>query len=101
MPRRREPRFAADRAVKLEGGEARARNVSASGIYFETNVPLKAGDDLRFTVLVPRDQSSALRVRCRARVVRADALEDGFGIGAAIREFRLDRVDPGNRVPPD
>ena len=92
MPHRREPRFAADRALRLEGGEARARNVSASGIYLETRVPLKAGDDLRFTVLVAPEMSATLRMRCRACVVRADVLEGCYGIGAAIRELWLDRI---------
>jgi hypothetical protein len=92
VPQRREPRFAADRALSLEGGEARARNVSASGIYLETKLPLKAGDDLRFTVLVFQEMSATLRMHCRARVVRADALEGCYGIGAAIRELRLDRI---------
>jgi len=91
MPQHREPRFAADRALSLEGGEARARNVSASGIYLETKLRLKAGDDLRFTVLFS-EMSATLRLHCRARVVRADALEGCYGIGAAIRELRLDRI---------
>jgi len=92
LPRRSEPRFAADRPLILEGGEARARNVSASGIYLATNVPLKAGDDLRFTVLVAPETTVTLRMRCRACVVRADILAGCYGIGAAIRELWLDRI---------
>jgi len=66
--------------------------VSASGIYLETKVPLKAGDDLRFTVLLSQEVNATLSLRCRACVLRADALEGCYGIGAAIRELRPERL---------
>ena len=74
-----------------EAGEATARNVSASGIYFETHVPLKKGAALRFTVRSVPHEGAPISMHCRARVVRVEVLEGGFGVGAAIQHFTLER----------
>jgi hypothetical protein len=91
LPGRREPRFESDLAVELEGGSARARNVSASGIYLETNVPLRKGADLRFTVRFAPVEGAPLRMECRARVVRVERLVGRFGVGATIQHFNFAR----------
>ncbi|HET7361992.1 MAG TPA: PilZ domain-containing protein [Burkholderiales bacterium] len=91
LPGRREPRFESDLAVELDGGSARARNVSASGIYFETAVPFRKGSDLRFTVQFAPVEGAPLRMECRARVVRVERLVGRFGVGAAIQHFNFVR----------
>jgi hypothetical protein len=91
LPGRREPRFESDLAVELEGGSARARNVSASGIYLETSVPLRKGADLRFTVQFAPVEGAPLRMECRARVVRVERLVGRFGVGATIQHFNFAR----------
>jgi len=91
LPGRREPRFESDLAVELEGGSARARNVSASGIYLETSVPLRKGADLRFTVQFAPVEGAPLRMDCRACVVRVERLVGRFGVGATIEHFNFAR----------
>ena len=91
MPGRREPRFESDLAVELDGGSARARNVSASGIYLETNVPLRKGAELRFTVQFAPIEGTPLRMECQARVVRVERLVGRFGVGASIVHFSFAR----------
>src|SRR5437899_2669751 len=91
LPGRREPRFESDLAVELEGGSARARNVSASGIYFETGLPLRKGADLSFTVQFAPIEGAPLRMHCRARVVRVERLVGRFGVGATIQHFDFAR----------
>jgi len=91
LPGRREPRFESDLAVELEGGSARARNVSASGIYFETSVLLRKGADLRFTVQFAPIEGAPLRMECRARVVRIERLVGRYGVGATIQQFNFAR----------
>ncbi len=91
LPGRREPRFESDLAVELEGGSARARNVSASGIYFETSMPLRKGAELRFTVQFAPIEGAPLRMQCRARVVRVERLVGRFGVGATIQHFDFAR----------
>ena len=91
LPVRREPRFESDLAVELQGGSARARNVSASGIYLETGMPLRKGADLRFTVQFAPIEGAPLRMQCRARVVRVERLVGRFGVGATIQQFDFAR----------
>ena len=91
LPGRREQRFESDLAVELEGGSARARNVSASGIYLETSVPLRKGADLHFTVQFAPTEGAPLRMECRARVVRVERLVGRYGVGATIQHFNFVR----------
>ena len=91
LPGRREPRFESDLAVELQAGSARARNVSASGIYLETSVPLRKGTHLRFTVQFAPVEGAPLRMDCRARVVRVERLVGRFGVGATIEHFSFAR----------
>ena len=51
MQGRKEERFDSELAIKLEGGgKAVARNVSASGVYFVTDVALEAAQLVRFSL---------------------------------------------------
>ena len=51
MKGRKEERFDTELAVKLEGGGSGvARNVSASGVFFVTEVALEAGQPVRFSL---------------------------------------------------
>lgn len=93
--RRREPRFPSCFAVTLEGGEGVARNVSASGIYFETRVRLQPGALVRFTVDYEPQAGGALKMHCQGRVVRIEELDERFGIGACIEELGLRRTSEG------
>jgi hypothetical protein len=91
MPGRGEERFAAAMALTLPGGKGETRNVSASGVYFVTDVRLHAGSALTFEVAFPDVAGGPARIRCIGRVVRVDVLERGMGVGAAIDEFELVR----------
>jgi hypothetical protein len=93
LPGRREPRFQSSLAVLMEDGKGRARNVSASGIYFETDLPFTQGADLKFTVHFAPAEGGPLRMKCRARVVRIDDLHGLFGVGAAIQDFSCEREE--------
>jgi hypothetical protein len=92
--RRREPRYASNLAVILHDGEGIARNVSASGIYFETQLRFKKGDEVQFTVdYMPE----ALTMQCRGRVVHIENIKNLFGIGACIDDFTLRRAKAAKR----
>lgn len=67
------------------------RNVSASGVYFETDVPLAAGGAVSFDVHFTGVPGGPLRMRCSARVVRVEPLVQGIGVGAAIEAFHVER----------
>ena len=92
MPGRGEERFAAAMALTLPGGEGETRNVSASGVYFVTQVRLEAGSPLTFEVAFAAAAGGPLRMRCTGRVVRVEVLGREIGVGAAIDDFAVVRA---------
>ena len=70
-----------------------SRNVSASGIYFETDVPLRESANLTFTVDFTSPAGNPLRMACVARIVRVEDLGGRIGVGAKIEEFRMERME--------
>lgn len=78
--------------VKLEGGEGTARNVSASGIYFLTDVPLREGQPVELTLEFSDFPSGPLEVTCSARVVRLERQGATTGVAATISRFEFRRI---------
>jgi PilZ domain len=68
------------------------RNVSASGVYFETDLPLAVGNPLRFEVSFDGAPGGPVRIRCAGKVVRVEPLERGVGVGASIERFDMERA---------
>lgn len=90
MPGRKEERFETELTVKLEGGgEGIARNVSANGIYFVTDVALEPGQPVRFSLDYEDFPSGPLEVNCNARVVRVEEQGANWGVGASIDSFEF------------
>ena len=90
MPGRKEQRFDTELTVKLEGGgEGVARNVSASGIFFVTDVALEAGQPVKLTLEFQDFPGGPMEVDCSARVVRVEEQGAGRGIGASIDSFEF------------
>ena len=96
MPGRKEERFATQLAIKLDGGEGVVRNVSANGIYFVTDVALKQGQPVKFTLEFLDFPSGPLAVNCLARIVRLEEQGTRQGVAASISSFEFRRIDkPG------
>ena len=91
---RKDERYGADLKVRLEGGEGAVRNVSASGIYFLTDVALKEGQPVKFTLDFASFPSGPISVNCIARIVRVEEQGARKGIAAAISSFEFRRM-PG------
>ena len=90
MPGRKEQRFDTELTVKLEGGgEGVARNVSANGIFFVTDVALEAGQPVKLTLEFQDFPGGPMEVDCSARVVRVEEQGAGRGIGASIDSFEF------------
>ena len=97
MAGRKEERFGTDLKVNLEGGEGVARNVSASGIYFVTDVALQEGQPVRFTLDFQHFPSGPISVNCIARIVRVEEQGTSKGVAAAISSLEFRRVpEPRN-----
>ena len=96
MQGRKEERFETELAVRLaEGGEAVARNVSASGIFFVTDVALEAGQPVRFSLEFQDSPSGPIEVNCSARIVRVEEQGAGRGVGASISSFEFRTLKAG------
>lgn len=93
---RREQRFSSALNVMFDGGAGISRNVSASGIYFETETPLAPGALLSFTIDYKNPDGAPLRMKCDAHIVRVEGLPRGrIGVGAEIYGFAIIR-SPGS-----
>ena len=79
-------------ALKLEHGEGVVRNVSASGVYFVTDVALERGEPVSFTLDFKNYPGGLLRVKCAAKVVRVEPRDRKIGVAAAISSFEFVRA---------
>ena len=84
VERRRMPRYPLSVAVETERGKGVTRDVSASGVYFETAELHTAGAPIRFTLVFERSAPGPLRLSCAGEVRRVDANGGSFGVAATI-----------------
>jgi hypothetical protein len=89
MADRREERVPTQLSIQMAQGSGIARNVSASGIYFETDADLAEGAKLEFTVEFEDSPGGPLRAQCVARIVRVERRGGKLGVGAAIESFNF------------
>jgi len=89
-------RFPIALPVVLSTGEgeiaAVTQNVSASGVVFELNSPIKAGLEIRFSLRMPGAVLGTPRdvlVHCQGRVVRCSMNQSNYLAAATIDEYRF------------
>ena len=75
--------------VLPDGTQGVTRDISASGIYFETD-PLPLVSPLSFTVEFKNDGGAGMALRCRGQVVRVERNGGRVGVAARILESRLE-----------
>jgi len=91
IERRHRQRFALDLPVSIRrngsAGEACGftQNLSAGGVLFYTDFPLSQGDAIELTLVMPSEitLAEAMRVRCRATVIRVVPPAGGTACGIA------------------
>ena len=77
--------------LKISGRSAgTTRDISPSGIYFETKLALKSGSVIRFT-LEFHEPHGALSLDCTGEIVRVEKVEGKVGVATRIIESRLQR----------
>ena len=54
--RRHLPRFKVELALQWPGGTAVVRNISSTGVRFETNHPISVHEDMKFILIIPDDE---------------------------------------------
>jgi hypothetical protein len=71
---------------------AHTRNISASGLLFELDRKLEAGDDIRFSLRMPGPVLGTPRdvlVHCLGRVVRCSLSQTHYLAAATIDEYQF------------
>lgn len=89
--RRREPRLAIGLPVELERGNGWTRDVSASGVYFETDRSLSVGAPIEFSLVLAHAEPTVLRLQCVGRIVRMERQAGKVGVAATITASELSR----------
>ena len=86
--KRREERIAAVLPVRLNNAAGVTRDVSVTGIFFETDAALAPGSSIDFVVDV--DTPSGKRIlKCQGNIVRTEARDSRLGVAVKILESRL------------
>ena len=93
--KRREERMVSTRPVRLDRGTGVTRNISASGVFFETNVDYATGNEISFAIELDGPQGEKLMLRCRGEIVRVEYRDGKVGVAAKIVASKL---EPGVRV---
>ncbi len=97
--RRKAPRLEIDLPVELERGKGVTRDVSASGVFFETDEALAPGARIRFSLLVEHASPVPLRLQCEGQVVRVERHDGRLGVAATISTSRMTPLGGSPRKP--
>ena len=90
----RDQRLAVVLPVELWNGNGVTRDVSASGVFFETGLTFSAGAGIVFSLLLEHaDPGGPMRLHCQGKVVRVERLRGKFGVAVAINQHRFDPVE--------
>jgi hypothetical protein len=85
---RREERVPTELPVELGGGNGIARDVSASGIFIETDASYGTGSPISFAVEL-ETPGGRITLNCRGQIVRIEHRGGRLGIGVRIDESSL------------
>jgi hypothetical protein len=94
--RRRAPRIAVDYSLRFAHGEGRVRNISSSGMYFETPARIVSGAVMR--AVLEGSQETAGEVTARLRIIRVDDLGEFSGVAAAVEGYSIVGTTPDATV---
>lgn len=91
-------RFDTELPVNIDGVQGLTRNVSATGIYFETGVSHEPGSRVHFTIEM-MVQGQKRKLVCDGEVVRVDHKGSTVGIAARLVESFFADVEDVNISP--
>ena len=96
--RRQARRYRVAVPVELEHGKGVTRDISASGIFFETDLSYPLGVTLSFSlVLEHADPGGPVHLQCQGEVVRVKRCEGKVGVAVRFTSYRFDL--PGQSCP--
>jgi len=92
IERRQAPRFGITVPVKLEHGTGITRNISTSGVFFETDQAFSPGTPIQLTLLLEPS-----RLHCQGEIVRVEGLEGKMGVAVAFKSYQFETLGGGSR----
>ena len=89
--KRRATRHQGALPVELEGGKGITRNFSSSGIFFETDQPLTAGQPIEFSIMLEHvDPAHPVRLKCQGSIVRVEESGQKIGVATSITSYSFE-----------
>lgn len=88
--RRRDRRYPMASVISVDEGRAITINLSSTGVYFVTDQPLTAGQEILFVVTFEHSTRAGTRVTCNGRILRIDERPDGFGVAATYEPIEFE-----------
>ena len=83
--------------VELERGSGITRNISTSGVFFETDQMFSAGALIRVNLVLeePTYPGTPIRLHCQGQIARAEAHEEKVGVGVSFTSYRFEPLGGG------
>ena len=82
--------MSAARPVRLDRGTGVTRNISASGVFFETSVDYAVGSKISFAIEIEGPRGEKLMLRCQGEIVRVERRDSKVGIATKIVPSKLE-----------
>ena len=91
MERRQALRYRVYLPVELENGSGGTRDISKSGVFFETDQPFALGQMVRFSVILAHAiPGTTFRLHGEGPIVRVERRNGKVGVAVALFAFRLE-----------
>jgi PilZ domain-containing protein len=90
--KRKEERVSAALPVNVGSTAGIARDVSASGIFFEIDADYTLGSSISFAVKLDTP-SGYMNLKCRGDIVRIEPRDSKVGVGVKIRESTMEAAN--------
>jgi hypothetical protein len=90
--KRKEERVPAVLAVNVGSSAGIARDVSASGIFFEIDANYTLGSSISFAVKLDTP-SGFMNLKCMGEIVRIEPRDSKVGVGVRIRESTMEAAN--------
>ncbi len=93
VERRQAVRYPIPFHVELERGSGISRDISTSGIFFETDQAFSAGAPIQLTlVLELTSPSIPTYLQCRGQIVRTEQHQERMGVAVAFTSYRFETL---------
>ena len=97
-PRRRARRFNITMPVELEHGRGITRDVSSSGVFFESDHSFSVGEVISFWLVFEyAGMGPAFRLPCQGRVVRVEQRAGRTGVAVAFTSFGFEPAEESGK----